>query len=206
MNDFDLKAKDWDMNPLHIERSKAIADLMIKQLPLANALKALEFGAGTGLLSFYLKEHFREIFLMDSSEEMLKKAQQKLEGGDHAKFRTLFIDLEREDYHGDPFDIIYTQMVLHHIRDINGIIGKFNKLLTANGILAIADLYTEDGSFHDGDMNLHHGFDPEKLATVLVEQGFHDCKTETCFVIRKEITPGNIKEYPVFLLTAKKLL
>jgi len=70
--------------------------------------------------------------------------------------------------------------------------------------LAIADLYTEDGSFHDGDMNVHRGFEPEELTTILHQQGFHDIDVSSCFIIRKEVSNGEIKEYPVFLLTAGK--
>jgi len=162
----------------------------------------MEFGAGTGLLSFYLKDWFSEITLVDSSREMLNMAEQKMETGEHSKFKTLFLNLEMDEYNGNPFDIIYSQMVLHHIKDINAIFKKFYHLLTPGGILAIADLYQEDGSFHDGDMNVHRGFDPEKLTAIILQQGFHNSKVESCFVIRKEVSAEKTKEYPVFLVTA----
>jgi tRNA (cmo5U34)-methyltransferase len=204
MNEFDQKARDWDKNKMHLERTMAVAWRLSKLIPDKPGIKALEFGAGTGLLSFYLKDRFSEITLMDSSAEMLKMAEQKLEPGDHLKFKTLFFNLEKEEYIGATFDIIYSQMVLHHIKDIDSILKKFYRILNPGGILAIADLYEEDGSFHDGDMNVHHGFDPEKLTAILLQQGFRDSKIAPCFVIRKEISTAEIKEYPVFLLTANK--
>ena len=204
MNEFDLKAKDWDMNPFHVERSKAIAEHMIRLLPLSPNMHALEFGAGTGVLSFLLKDRFKEITLMDSSREKLKKAEDKIEESDRLKFKTLFLNLETEEYPGDPFDIIYSQMVLHHIKDTTAIFRKFYNLLKPGGILAIADLYLEDGSFHDGDMNVHRGFDPEKLTAIVNQQGFINPAVTPCFVIRKEISAEKIKEYPIFLMTAFK--
>jgi predicted methyltransferase len=93
-------------------------------------------------------------------------------------------------------------MVMHHIKDINPIFRKFYQMLNPGGILAIADLYPEDGSFHDGATDVHHGFDPEKLTTVLLQEGFNNVKVESCFVIRKEVSENKIKEYPVFLITA----
>jgi len=204
MSEFDQKAKEWDKNQVHLERTKAVAKHLIEMVPITPNMKAMEFGAGTGLLSFYMKDRFSEITLMDSSLEMLKMAEQKMEPGDHLKFKTLFFSLEIDDYKGDPFDIIYSQMVLHHIRDIDAITRKFYHLLTPGGILAIADLYQEDGSFHDGDINVHYGFDPEKLTSTLFQQGFHDTVVVPCFVIRKEVIAEEIKEYPIFLLTAKK--
>ncbi len=202
MNEFDQKARDWDKNRMHLERTMAVAGQLSKLIPHKPSMKALEFGAGTGLLSFYLKDRFSEITLMDNSAEMLKMAEQKMEADDHSKFKTLFLNLEKDEYNGDPFDIIYSQMVLHHIKDTAAIFRKFNRMLNPGGVLAIADLYQEDGSFHDGNMNVHKGFDPEKLASALLQQGFHDIQIDPCFVIWKEVSEGNIKEYPVFLMTA----
>lgn len=164
----------------------------------------MEFGAGTGLLSFYLKDRFSEITLMDNSREMLNMAEQKMKTGDHSKFKTLFFNLEIEEYSGEQFDIIYSQMVLHHIKDINTIFQKFYHLLNPGGILAIADLYQEDGSFHDGNMDVHKGFNPEKLKAILLQEGFYNSKIAPCFVIRKEVSAEIIKEYPVFLMTAHR--
>ena len=93
-------------------------------------------------------------------------------------------------------------MVMHHIKNINAIFAKFYRLLSPGGILAIADLYPEDGSFHDCALDVHYGFDPDYLKEILRQQGYHKCQIEPCFVIRKELSPGRIKEYPVFLMTA----
>ena len=202
MSEFDQKAREWDKNQMHLERTKAVAKQLIEMVTIKPNMKAMEFGAGTGLLSFFLKDRFSEITLMDSSLEMLKMAEQKMDLGDHSKFKTLFINLEMDEYRGDPFDIIYNQMVMHHIKDINAIFMKFHHLLSPGGILAIADLYPEDGSFHDGASDVHYGFDPDYLKETLHQQGFHQCQIAPCFVIRKEISAEKIMEYPVFLITA----
>ena len=202
MSEFDEKAREWDKNKMHLERTMAVAGQLQKLIPFRPNMTALEFGAGTGLLSFYLKDRFSAITLMDSSLEMLKMAEEKMETDDRSKFRTLFMDLEKEEYRGDLFDIIYSQMVLHHIVDTNAIFRKFNQLLTPGGILAIADLYAEDGSFHDGSADVHHGFDPDDLEEILLHEGFRDCRVAPCFVIRKEVSAEKVTEYPVFLLTA----
>ena len=77
MNEFDQKAQDWDKNKMHLERTIAIAGRLQDVIKDKPGMKALEFGAGTGLLSFYLKDRFSEITLMDSLREMLKMAEQK---------------------------------------------------------------------------------------------------------------------------------
>ncbi len=50
MNPFDARARDWDNNPLHWERSEVIASEMLKRIPVSPHFTALEFGAGTGIL------------------------------------------------------------------------------------------------------------------------------------------------------------
>jgi tRNA (cmo5U34)-methyltransferase len=201
-NEFDQKAREWDKNKMHFDRTVAIADQLQKSVTIKPGMSAMEFGAGTGLLSFHLKNLFSEILLVDTSPEMLKIAEEKMETDYRLKFRTLLLNLEKEAYHGGPFDIIYSQMVLHHIRDTRDILQKFFHLLKPGGILAIADLYTEDGSFHDGDPNVHKGFDPENLVSVLSSLGFHNSRIDPCFVIKKVGQDESIKEFPVFLMTA----
>jgi 2-polyprenyl-3-methyl-5-hydroxy-6-metoxy-1,4-benzoquinol methylase len=141
---------------------------------------------------------------MDNSKEMLKMAEEKMDERDRMKFKTLFFNLEEEAYEYEKFDIIYSQMVLHHIKDTSAIFHKFGMILNPGGMLAIADLYQEDGSFHDGDLTVHHGFDPEELKSTLLKLDFQDITIERCFVIRKETSMKNIAEYPVFLMTAVK--
>lgn len=204
MSEFDDKAKQWDQNQMHLERTKAVAREMLERIPVKPTMKAMEFGAGTGLLSFFLKELFMEITLMDTSAEMLKMAETKLEQGDHGKIKTLFLDLEKEEYSGEKFDIIFTQMVLHHIKDVPAVLGKFFSMLLPGGLIAIADLYSEDGSFHDPGVEVHPGFNPKELAVQMQTAGFGDISDKQCFVIRKETSAGTAREYPIFLMTAKK--
>jgi 2-polyprenyl-3-methyl-5-hydroxy-6-metoxy-1,4-benzoquinol methylase len=177
---------------------------MQARIPLSGTMKALEFGAGTGLLSFYLKERFAKITLMDTSAEMLKMAEAKLDTGDAGKIIPLFFDLEKAHYSGEKFDIIFSQMVLHHITDVKAILDKFSGMLNHGGFLAIADLCSEDGSFHDPGMEVHHGFDQNELSGWMKATGFDDIASDTCFIIRRETNAGVIREFPVFLLTAKK--
>lgn len=203
LNDFDQKAAEWDLNPVHLERSRAIADLLIKAIPMDESMTALEFGAGTGILSLMLKDHLGKITLMDSSEGMINKMREKLKSFPTTRLEPVCFDLETGCYTGE-FDLIFTQMVLHHVRNINDILHKFNLLLRTGGFLAIADLYREDGSFHEEPFTGHHGFDPELLMHQLSSLSFRNINYQTCFVIKKETTQGHPKEYPVFLITACK--
>ena len=199
MSSFDDHARDWDKNILHVERSLAIAAELEKMIPLNPSMKALEYGAGTGLMSFILKDKFAEITLMDNSIEMINVCLGKVRYYNADHIQPLLFDLEHNDYEG-KFDVIFTQMVLHHVNDVDVILGKFYSILNPGGYLAIADLFTEDGSFHGPDVNVHKGFDPEKLAKNLKEKGFKSSDYRTCFEIKRE----SDKIFPVFLLVTQK--
>ena len=148
INEFDLKASAWDDNPVHHARSEAIAQEMLRLLPVNKGMNALEFGAGTGILSFMLKDSVNEIVMMDSSVEMVNVINRKIKATGVKNLKSVFFDLEHQPCYGKSADLIFSQMVLHHVKDIEDIFGKFYEILNQDGFLVIADLFTEDGSFH----------------------------------------------------------
>ena len=199
MSDFDARAREWDKDKMHMERSIAIAAELEKMIPLNHSMKALEYGAGTGILSFLLKDRFSEITLMDNSQEMIKVCIEKAEYHKTKHIIPILFDLEHMNFDG-KFDVIYNQMVLHHVIYFEAILHTFYKMLNPGGYLAIADLYPEDGSFHGIDVKVHLGFDPENLAETLKHAGFKNIEYNACFELKRE--SGNL--FPIFLLVAQK--
>jgi tRNA (cmo5U34)-methyltransferase len=202
-NEFDSKAAGWDMNSMHWDRSEAIAKEINNLIPLNKDMTALEYGAGTGILSFLLKDYLREITLMDNSSEMIKIINGKIAATKVKNLKALNFDLEHSDYPEGRFDLIFTQMVLHHVADIENIVKKFYNLLNPGGFLAIADLYTEDGSFHGPGFMGHKGFDIEILSDLIRKHGFTAVSHRQCFVIDRKISDNETKKYGVFLLISK---
>ena len=205
MNEFDIKAAGWDANPMHWDRSAAIAKEIIKGIPLRTDFRAIEFGAGTGILSFLLKDHLKEILLLDNSSEMIRLTEEKISSSGAKNLKTKFFDLEHSDLSGEKFDLIFTQMVLHHVSDVNGILAKFHTLLNPGGYLAIADLYPEDGSFHGPETHVHMGFDTGSLASLLTKLGFRDITTKECFIINRKISENETRPFQVFIMIAKRI-
>jgi ubiquinone/menaquinone biosynthesis C-methylase UbiE len=203
MSEFDAKARDWDKNQRYFDRSEAVADVLLQMIPVHAGMKALEYGSGTALLSFALKDKFAEITLMDNSREMTQVTTEKIAEQQVKNMKPLFFDLEHEDFTG-KFDIIYSQMVMHHVNDIDAMLAKFYGLLNPGGYLAIADLYSEDGSFHGEGFNGHLGFDVDSLADQMKIVGFEGIKHHQSYVITRTEEDGKVKEFPIFLLTGVK--
>ena len=203
-SEFDLKAQQWDNNPVHWDRSVAVADHIRKLIPLKKEMVALEFGAGTGIASFLLKDYLKEITMMDSSTEMVKVMNEKIKKTGVGNLKALNFDLEETDYAESDFDLIFTQMALHHVRDIGNILRKFHDLLHPGGYLAIADLYPEDGSFHGEGFTGHKGFDIELLSRQVKDQGFTEISHRKCFVMTRKISDTETKNFDIFLLIARR--
>lgn len=204
MNEFDIKAANWDQNPMILDRARAIASEILKLVPVTKQMTALEFGAGTGVTSFLLNDYLKEITLMDNSSEMVKVMNNKIKASGVDNLKTLNFNLEQDDYKDAKFDLVFNQMVLHHITDIENIIFKFYLLLKPGGFLAIADLYPEDGSFHGEGFTGHKGFDPAELSEVLIKEGFLNISHRKCYVIHRKVSDTEMKHYDVFLLIANR--
>ncbi|HOY50551.1 MAG TPA: class I SAM-dependent methyltransferase, partial [Prolixibacteraceae bacterium] len=203
MSEFDHKAREWDQNTQYHERAAAVAASLLEMVPLRPGLKALEFGAGTGLLSFTLAGHFREIVMMDSSSEMVKVMEEKVTQRQMHHLIPCFGELTEESFPPESFDVIYNLMVMHHVEDIPAILRRFHGLLRPGGWLVLADLYAEDGTFHSKGFHGHKGFDPQELRREVEAAGLLFKEVRPCYTSRKE-KEGVVREYPVFMMTALK--
>lgn len=199
MTNFDDRAREWDSDPMKVDRARSVADAIRAAVDIRPGMTALEYGCGTGLLSFFLKEDFASITLADTSQGMLEVLSDKIVASKTANMHPVRLDLALDPLPAHKFDITYSLMVLHHIHDTDGILRKFHQVLEPDGWLAVADLDREDGSFHtDGSTDVHLGFVREKLQKQVEAAGFKEVRFSTAYTINK-----NRGRYPVFLMTAR---
>jgi ubiquinone/menaquinone biosynthesis C-methylase UbiE len=204
MTNFDERAKDWDSDPKKVERARAVADAICKGVPLSREMSALEYGCGTGLLSFALQEYLGQITLADTSQGMLDVLTEKISTASVTNMHPLHLDLATDPLPDEQYDITYSLMTLHHIHDTQDILKKFHAILKPNGHLLIADLDQEDGSFHtDGTTDVHKGFARNELQQQVEASGFEEIVFSTAYTIKKKIGDDE-RSFPVFLMSAKK--
>ncbi len=200
---FDSKARQWDDNPVFQERGLKIAQAIRQAVPLHRQMSALDYGCGTGLLSFPLKDELGAILLADSSGGMLEVVAEKITAQGITNMTPLKLDLLTDPTPTQTFDLIVTAMTLHHVPDTDHILRVFHDLLNPGGYLCIADLDQEDGSFHGLEVDVHHGFDQADLSRRTAQAGFADVQFQTVFTITKTRETG-MQDYPVFLMTARR--
>lgn len=201
---FDDYAKNWDTDK-RISRAKIIANEICNSIDCNSNYTAMEFGCGTGLVSFNMHNKFKSITLIDSSQGMIDILDSKI---DKYKINNMFsfrTDILNENLLNQRYDVIYNSMVLHHINDTKSIIKKFYKLLNKDGYLCIVDLDEEDGSFHKNypDFDGHNGFNQEDLKSILSDAGFKDIESNTFHYDEKIIEDEKVN-YSLFLMKARK--
>ncbi len=195
---FAQKAASYEQNPQRVDNVVAIGNAIKAQVPLHREMQLLDFGSGTGLLLQQIAPLVAKITAVDVSPAM--NAQLRAKAADIGcelevlEQDLLQIPLQRQ------FDGIISSMTLHHIADIPALFRQFHRMLKPGGFIALADLDSEDGSFHTEDTGVYHlGFDRADLAALARAAGFVEVQIVDASVVQK---PQG--QYPVFLLCATR--
>ena len=195
---FENKSKSWDMNSKRVQNAKGIAELIVKNIKLNKSMELMDFGAGTGLLSYFVAPYVDKIVAVDNSPSMLKEFHSKC---DEFVCKTEVIEKDLSTQTLDrTFDGIISSMTIHHLEDTAALLSKLYAMLPYGGFIALADLDSEDGSFHSDNTGVfHYGFDRHILAEHAQNAGFKDISFSLASTISKPQA-----EFTVFLMTAVK--
>ncbi len=204
-NKFDQKAVDWDKKKRRVELARAVSSAIKELLPEDQPLEAMEYGCGTGLVGLALAPKLRSLLAVDTSGGMLEVLEKKMLEQGFGNVNTKRFDLTSADL-DKKFDLIFCAMTLHHIENSDLILKKFATHLKDGGILAIADLDKEDGSFHEGTEsgNHHDGFDRDELRKKLSGAGLYDINFTTIYTIMRKVEGDREKPFPIFFMRAYK--
>jgi putative AdoMet-dependent methyltransferase len=196
---FHEKSQQYEKEVSRTNNVKNIGEAILERLCFDKTQTHLmDFGSGTGLLTEQIAPFVRKITTVDISASMnqvLRSKQEKLS----CELTMLELDLVSTELE-ERFDGIVSSMTIHHVEDVQALFHKFHRLLNNKGMIALADLDKEDGSFHTEDTGVFHfGFDQSEFATLAQKAGFENVSIEIVNVVKK---PHG--EYPIFLLTAQK--
>jgi len=134
---YDIWAEQYDTN------SNKTRDLdtksTIETLNKLDFSKVIELGSGTGKNTTFLLKKADRIIGLDFSQEMLKKAKDKV-NNERVEFQKA--DLTAEWNIEDNYaDLITCSLVLEHIENLNFVFNQANKKLTKAGIFFISELH-----------------------------------------------------------------
>lgn len=126
----------------------------------------LEIGCGTGKNAMWLMERAKSITCVDFSSEMINKAKEKI---DDARVRFVEADILNEwTFAKDKYDLVTFSLVLEHVREIDLVFAKAQKILESNGFLYLGELhpfkqylgskakYESDEGVHELECHVHN--------------------------------------------------
>lgn len=202
---FDEKAKAWDDDPDRAARAVAFAGEILKETGDRKFHNALEFGSGTGNVSIQLAEKCISITLADTSEGMIDVLKSKITAGRISNMKPFLINGSNPLTNLKGFDVIYTLLTLHHVKDLDKVFSDFYKVLNPGGLVFIGDLVTEDGSFHfrDPEFDGYKGFEVSELKKLMKKNGLDPLSDRIFYTIKREYQTI-LREYPLFILAGKK--
>ena len=195
---FEHKADSYEQVKSRVDNVENIANSILNNVKFSKAMHIMDFGSGTGLLLERVAPFVDKITAIDISKSMNEQLNNKRENlGCELEILEMDLSKSRLD---KKFDGIISSMTMHHIEDIKSMFTKLYSLLNDDGVIAIADLDLEDGSFHTEDTGVFHfGFDRQTFLNSATEAGFKNVKVTSASTVHKP--QGN---YPVFLLTGNR--
>ena len=205
--DFDKEAAFWDEHPGRVKLVKDIASAISRQIILTAEMDVMDFGCGTGLLTIQIQPFVRSITGIDSSQGMLDIFNMKIAKLNLSKVHTVLVDLDKGDTLTGNYDLLLSNMTLHHIKEIGPLFDQFYKITVPAGYLCIAGLDLDDGQFHDDNTGVFHfGFDRATMRKSFTEAGFDNVRDIDAAEVVKPSINGEMRRFTVFLMTGQKRL
>lgn len=202
---FDERAAYWDEEPRRLKLASDVANAIIREINPTNEMDALEYGCGSGLVTLIVQPFLKSITAVDSSSGMLDVLKAKVEKSGIKNIKPLFVDFEEGGKVDGNFNLIFSSMTLHHIKEPVQLLKQFYDLLLPDGCIAIADLDKEDGTYHSNNTGVHHfGFDRAYLKELFIQAGFKEIRYVTATTVVKETEEIGKRDFPVFLIIGRK--
>jgi cyclopropane fatty-acyl-phospholipid synthase-like methyltransferase len=202
---FDQAAASWDQEPRRLQLAQDVARAIMAATPLSPGMEVMDFGCGTGLLSLILRPHVARLTGVDSSRGMLEALEAKIAAQGLSNMATWRLDPDSQDPLPGPMDLIVSNMTLHHVEDVPGLLARLAAALKPGGQLALADLDPEEGQFHPEDVGVfHNGFERAWLREQLRQAGMEQVRERTAAIMNKPARDGGLRDFSIFLLTCRR--
>ncbi|MFW0861672.1 MAG: class I SAM-dependent methyltransferase [Dethiobacter sp.] len=177
MNFFSLIAPFYDcfMAALHKKQGKV---LLARLAPLSHR-KVLDLGGGTGKLAAQLEKAGANVWLLDSSTAMLKRARRLLPSN-----RAVLGDAASLPFAENSFDVVMIVDALHHFRKQEIVLEEALRVLRPGGTLAILDFNRKNAAVKVLSILEQVMLEPalmltaEQLEKLLAQKGFIKIETE----------------------------
>ncbi|MBS4031436.1 MAG: methyltransferase domain-containing protein [Clostridiales bacterium] len=177
MNMFSVIAPFYDVMLSKLQQRQT--GTLIDRLPDLHGKTILDLGGGTGKLAAALSTEGADVYLLDASKQMLKRAQRVLPGN-----RIFLGDAARLPFANDMFDVALIVDAIHHMPAQHEVITETRRVLRPGGLLYILDFSVNSSYIRvlqrlerlAGEPSVF--FAPDTLAELLATSGLEQVNIE----------------------------
>ena len=142
-NETDTYAVSEAAFPAYAHKNPVIEHVFWKRLQLAyefaiknNSEAVLDFGCGSGVLSYALAGICKKVVALDIETAPLNMIKEKIAFPSNIEF--LDKDIATIDFKDQKFDLIIALDVLEHVKDLDFYIEQFKKILAPSGAILVS--------------------------------------------------------------------
>ena len=134
-----------------------------------------DLGCGTGQLAEVLAPHARRVIAVDSSDDMLEAARQRLESASNVDVRKG--DLESLPIADGELDAAMLSLVLHYSPDPSRALAEVGRVVRAGGRALVVDMLPHEREEYQQQMgHVWLGFSDKQITRLLNGAGFGDVR------------------------------
>nr|BAL58480.1 methyltransferase type 11 [Candidatus Acetothermum autotrophicum] len=141
--EFDRQAERWFRRELSAHE-RAMLDQIVQLAEIRPKDRVLDVACGTGLVSFALAPHAREVVGIDISPGMLAKAREIRHRRAVRHVHFTLGKAEHLPFQDGEFDAVVCRLAIHHFAQPEREIGEMARVLKAGGRLVISDTVSSE--------------------------------------------------------------
>ncbi|ORX23733.1 SAM-dependent methyltransferase [Thermoanaerobacterium sp. PSU-2] len=199
---FDSIAGEWDeIRKKYFDDD--IRNIAIERSNIKNkgGLIVADIGTGSGFMALELSKYAREVVGIDVSDEMLKYAKQTAENAGINNIIFLKGSMEQIPIIDDSIDVVFSNMVLHHVENPFKGIMEIHRILKPGGMLILTDVMKHSSEWARFEMyDRWLGFNLEDIEKRLIHSNFKEILVkETGLYATAVSSKGEIAKTGIFI-------
>lgn len=176
----DNKAYFAQVAPVYDEMRKdfygeALRDILISRFPPEPGSTVADIGTGTGYLAKKLSETARVVNAIDISPAMLEVARKDLSQQELKTIRLIEGDAHDLPFEDDSQDMVYANLLLHHLLEPPLAIKEFYRILKTQGRIVLSDINRHNYQWTKVEKSdIWLGIERSELKRWLLDAGFSE--------------------------------
>ena len=185
----------------------ALREIIFNQVKIEPKDTVADIGAGTGYLTMEIAKKAGQVIAIDNSSQMFSIAKDEASKAGLANIEFLEGNAEDLPLQSDAVDLVYANMLLHHVADPLQVLKEMYRILKAGGKIVLTDIAEHEHTWlRQEKSDLWLGFTKDDLNEWLKEAGFSkiQVKEANCDCCTGTNDGRKTVKIPTLLLIAQK--